>query len=192
MFWPLERRPKENGEMEDYYIDNLKHYPLTKATAWELDNYTQLYGRQGAGVYIDSVRNTHEHIHQYYSRQKIENDDVMYRRYCLGAKANWGRLWNKSLAFLYGVPYMKGQGVAQDNYCPLCGHTDSSGHILGGCGHQAMKALYIDRHNKAVERICKAIRAGELGGDFMIANISDDRVQNLGWLKNTKMAASRG
>ena len=43
-----------------------------------------------------------------------------------------------------------------------------------------MKALYIDRHNRAVERICKAMRAGELGGDFMIADISDDGVQALG------------
>ena len=130
MYWPIEKRPKENGEKEEYYIENLKHYPLTRATAWELEHYIQLYGKQGAGIYIDSVRKTHKHIHQYYTRQKIESDDLMYRRYCQGAKANWGRLWNKSLAFMYGMPYMKGQAIAKDNYCPLCGLTDSSGHIL--------------------------------------------------------------
>ena len=43
-----------------------------------------------------------------------------------------------------------------------------------------MKALYIERHNRAVERICKAMRASELGGDFMIADISDEGVKALG------------
>ncbi|PNW87574.1 hypothetical protein CHLRE_02g141046v5 [Chlamydomonas reinhardtii] len=40
--------------------------------------------------------------------------------------------------------------------CPLCRCDDGGTHTLGGCTHRRMKAAYIARHNRAVQRIAKA------------------------------------
>jgi hypothetical protein len=45
---------------------------------------------------------------------------------------------------------------------------DGVGHIMGGCDHGDMKALYIARHNKAVHTIAENIAKGEKGGCYMV------------------------
>jgi ribonuclease HI len=79
----------------------------------------------------------------------------------LSFRAKWGLIWNNKLAFRIG----RSNTMA----CPLCNHpTDSTGHILAGCQHHDMHALYIKRHNIAVRIIAKAILRGENGGGIMI------------------------
>ena len=74
----------------------------------------------------------------------------------------WGHLHNMKLAARYRKlpPEMAA--------CPLCGHEDSGPHILGGCQHTDMTALYISRHNEAVRAIAKALSRGSLSGHYMI------------------------
>ena len=52
-----------------------------------------------------------------------------------------------------------------DDRCPICHkEQDGSSHILAGCSHPVFKGMYINRHNKAVQLIQKAIAKGTLGG----------------------------
>ena len=74
----------------------------------------------------------------------------------------WGGLYNRKLAARYGhvPPGMTG--------CPLCNTEDGGTHILAGCGHRDMKALYISRHNAAVRRIAKTIMRGRHADGYMV------------------------
>jgi ribonuclease HI len=83
-------------------------------------------------------------------------------RSCLTAfKARWGQLYNQRLAFRYRF--------ANNIACPLCGLDDGAGHILSGCSNKDMKAMYISRHNKAVQMIRKAImKHSDMGGYYTV------------------------
>ncbi len=92
-------------------------------------------------------------------------------------KANWGILWNAKLAHRYGMPYKTGTGTHTGPSCPHCGGLDGGGHITGGCLHSNMKAVYIHRHNKAVQLINKYISKSEIGNyaRYVDAYAQEDR-----------------
>ena len=96
-------------------------------------------------------------------------------------KARYGQLWNRSMAFNRKMAYLKDEGIARDNLCPLCHRPDSIGHFLGGCRHPDMTKSYIARHNEAGRKILKELKRGPLGNQFMIADVgSEDYMKDLG------------
>ena len=54
-----------------------------------------------------------------------------------------------------------------------CNLEDGAGHILGGCAHRDMKALYIECHNAAGRRIAQEIRNGAHGNHVMIGDVGN-------------------
>ena len=50
----------------------------------------------------------------------------------------------------------------------LCGAADSGGHILGGCYNPQLSAMYIKRHNIAVQTIARTLSRGKHGGGYMV------------------------
>jgi ribonuclease HI len=80
-----------------------------------------------------------------------------------------GTLYNAKLAKRIGRTYGRKQhakpkpGVKAP--CPLCGHEDSCGHIMGACEHEQVKGFYILRHNDAVCIVEKAIKRSTTMGD---------------------------
>jgi hypothetical protein len=89
----------------------------------------------------------------------------------------YGQLWNAKLAQRFGRTIdgkrttghatSTGQPTAKAP-CPICRGDDSGGHILGGCQHPHMHAMYIKRHNHAVCTIARYLSKGRNGGCFMI------------------------
>jgi hypothetical protein len=85
----------------------------------------------------------------------------------------FGSFYNAKLARRYGQPYMRlqkgvpGRGVSDGN-CPLCGNPDSNGHILGGCRHSQMQAMYVARHDKAVRSIHKTLLRNAGGAAYTV------------------------
>lgn len=97
----------------------------------------------------------------------------------------WGQLWHAGLARLYQVPLVgKRSWDSRDRVqprptptdtttlpeapCPLCGLRDSGGHILGGCKERSLHAMYIKRHNVAVQIVADAIHKGTRGGCYTV------------------------
>ena len=85
----------------------------------------------------------------------------------------YGQLWNNKLATRYKRPLMgrRAQHAPSSGApapCPLCGGPDSGGHILGGCRHAQLRAMYIKRHNIAVQLLARAISRGTRGGGYMV------------------------
>ena len=98
-------------------------------------------------------------------------------------KAQWGQLWNKSIACNRRMAYMSGQARATNPSCPLCGEKDGISHMLGGCTHPLMTALQIERHNLASRKILRLLLEGALGNCYMVADVgSHARLGNLGAL----------
>ena len=92
-------------------------------------------------------------------------------------KARYGLLWNAKLARRYRMQYgvqrwgrpgsaarQGRQGPISDGMCPHCGRPDSTGHILGGCRHARMQAMYIKRHNVAVQLVTRWLRKRSTAG----------------------------
>jgi hypothetical protein len=78
-------------------------------------------------------------------------------------KAKTGQLWHKGKAYLWKMPYMRGDPVTTDNLCPMCSQPDSGSHILGGFAHPEMKKMVIYRHHEAHRIIVNAINKSRKG-----------------------------
>ena len=62
-----------------------------------------------------------------------------------------------------------GQPNSDQQQLPLCGQKDGATHILLGCEHKEVKALYIKRHNVAVQLVWKCLMmGGTLGGSYCV------------------------
>ena len=79
--------------------------------------------------------------------------------------ARFGGLYSQRMARRYGH--------AQNIDCPLCKLDDGAGHILGGCAHRDMKAMYIERHNAAGRFIAQEVRNGKHGNHVMIGDVGN-------------------
>ena len=129
-------------------------------------------GSSAVGVYAAAWRATYDHpegalpkeSNVKWKRGKVSEAAL---RSCF--KFAWGQFFNKKLAKRYAIRYRKGEPVATDDCCPLCGLPDSCGHIQGGCRHRQMQAMYIARHNKAVRKIARTLqRRSAQGGCYMV------------------------
>jgi ribonuclease HI len=90
-----------------------------------------------------------------------------HKMLCNMMKARWGGLWSMKLAHRFKRPYIKGsKTIPKHSRCPMCKEQDGAGHILGGCKHAGFQGLYVNRHNKAVVKLWKAIMKGQWANCF--------------------------
>ena len=81
----------------------------------------------------------------------------------------FSQLWTSARAASRGLPYAHISPCRPPGSCPICPHTsDTTGHILGGCSHPHLKALYISRHNSALRLLHRAVLAGSLANSVII------------------------
>ena len=58
-----------------------------------------------------------------------------------------------------------------NKYCRLCwGGFDTGAHALGPCRDVIIHGMITMRHNEVVRRITRAVKAGDLGGCFMLVH----------------------
>ena len=115
-------------------------------------------GRLQLGVYATAWRDTYDHPDGALTAEsnafwnKVPEAAVRSR-----FRFAWGQFYNAKLATRYGRPLRTGGREPSDGNCPLCGLPDSCGHILGGCKHRQLRAMYIARHNHAVRKVAAAL-----------------------------------
>ena len=81
----------------------------------------------------------------------------------------YSQLWTSARAAARGLLYASLPPSRPPGSCPLCPClSDTTGHLLGGCTHPTMHALYIHRHNSALRLICNAILQGALANSLII------------------------
>ena len=96
-------------------------------------------------------------------------------------RARYGILHHMGQAYKMRRPYLPGLPVARNKKCPLCGEEDSTTHILNGCAHPEMKALYIERHNAAGRMMLKERQQGAKGNIKVMADLgSEEKMRGLG------------
>ncbi|KAL3155506.1 hypothetical protein ABBQ38_15503 [Trebouxia sp. C0009 RCD-2024] len=96
-------------------------------------------------------------------------------------KTRQGNTWTMKLAMQRNMAYRRGQPKAIHDRCPLCNKSDSAGHMLGGCSHKEMKALYIARHDKAMRKLLKQVLSGKHGAHYTIDDVGTlEGLQQLG------------
>lgn len=119
-------------------------------------------------------------------------------------KYRWGKLFTTKQAKLMNITYFgmtitsnaKGEAL-----CPLCKQPDSGTHVLGGCtATPEMHALYVKRHDEAVQRIRQAISSGTCGRGTILmdagkrselpADVSGKATDLKEWLKVAPRAAN--
>ena len=65
--------------------------------------------------------------------------------------------------------YARDPNPAHDANCPIYNKgIDGASHILAGCHDKQMKAFYINRHNRAVCLIQRAVSKEAKGNNYMI------------------------
>ncbi len=142
------------GPPQLYYLDNLTS-ALNKAV---LDGNE--LGGSNQGVYAQLWHTTTGRMDGPISNHMWQSTRVSHAARRMTLQARFGTLYNARIAMRMNRPYMLCNTAA--GKCPLCGGDDSIGHMLGGCSHPTMHALYIARHDEAVRIIAKAMRKGNM------------------------------
>jgi ribonuclease HI len=138
---------------------------LTKGIKDNLPRCTHLGQANTGGIYSQLWEKTNPHLLSHASNHFWKSSNLKWWQKMQIHKARWGRLWNKKLAYRYKRPYGKNPRPPSDDRCPICHKAqDGASHILAGCSNPVFKGMYINRHNKAVQLIQKAIAKGTLGG----------------------------
>lgn len=89
-------------------------------------------------------------------------------------KLRYGTIWTAARAKTINRPYSTAAGNNRTDRCHLChklGHSerDTQGHLLCACKHPALAALYIKRHNVALQKIQRTVSIhSHLGSYFTI------------------------
>ena len=93
------------------------------------------------------------------------------------------QVWTASQALAFKRPYRTVLGPITSGRCPICPPSDAPsalpldtvGHILGGCTHSRLKALYIARHNKALLLVHATFLAGDLSRSYVVLDATSNR-----------------
>ena len=93
-----------------------------------------------------------------------------------------GLTWSAKLAKRYRTP-----GHAHDGACPLCGMLDGGTHIALEC--PAHKGHIMNRHDRAVAIIAKAIRKGKKGNNLLVADLGGKVAASLPFAACRRMPA---
>lgn len=78
---------------------------------------------------------------------------------------------SKKLTMQRNMAYRRRQPKATHDRRLLCSQSDSEGHLLGGCLHKEMTALYIARHIKATMRFVKPVLNKKHVVHYVVADV---------------------
>ena len=132
-------------------------------------------------TYVKAWEDIQHHIVPDFSSHFWNNSCITMPAITQVLRYRFGQLWNMKLAYRQRRPYLPGMRPPRNACCPHCGREDSGGHILGGCQHAGLKAMYISRHDAAMRKVLKAITRGPHGSFLKIADIGrDELVKDLG------------
>lgn len=129
-------------------------------------------GHSNMGTYASACRNMYSHPE---GAMEAESNAMWHAEkestVRMVFKARTGLVHNAKLAMRYRTAYKVGgrrqgakRGNISDGRCRLCGLPDGVGHMLGACSHRKMKAMYIERHNRAVRKVNRKLRRHAKGG----------------------------
>ncbi len=113
-----------------------------------------------SGVYASAWHTAVPMLNRAMTASMWTDKQVTWRQVKLAMKARWGHLWNRKLAFRYGM--------APSPNCPLCGHRDGCGHLLGSCAHPEAVAMRIARHDEAVRTIQRTFANSSMKGFYTL------------------------
>ena len=161
MHWPSVQPPKSiNGDQPPRHPAN----NLTKGIKANLPTPLHTGHANTTGIYSSMWEQANPFLLPQASNRFWQSTDMKWWQKIQIHKARWGRLWTRKLAYRYKRPYGTSTSPPSDDNCPLCRKAqDGAGHILAGCSHPVFKGMYINRHNKAVQLIQKAVAKGALG-----------------------------
>eukprot|EP00798_Chlamydomonas_sp_ICE-L_P014832 gene14832-biopygen23857 len=161
MHWPSVQPPKSiNGDQPPRHPAN----NLTKGIKANLPTPLHTGHANTTGIYASMWEQANPFLLPQASNRFWQSTDMKWWQKVQIHKARWGRLWTRKLAYRYKRPYGTSTSPPSDDNCPLCRKAqDGAGHILAGCSHPVFKGMYINRHNKAVQIIQKAVAKGALG-----------------------------
>ena len=120
-----------------------------------------------AGSYASFWATALPDLHKKYSFHMWADTALTWTQQKNAFKAWWGHLPNNKLEHRYGR--------SPHPFCPHgCRHAgapvvDGATHILGGCQHTVMKAMYIERHNEATRLLANLILLGR-AGSYVVAD----------------------
>jgi ribonuclease HI len=159
-----------DGEDSGYYANDLNR-GLHKLASPEVhlgySNETQYTGYMAATLPLLDIK---------VSARTLQRRTGRHKRLKRCFDYLYGQLWNAKLAQRFGrtINGRRTTGHADGGQdpgsapCPICPRADSGNHILGGCQHPHMHAMYIKRHNTAVCHIARHLSKGRHGGCYMI------------------------
>jgi ribonuclease HI len=163
LIWPA--FPADAANPDPYHLSNLG----TDLHKVALAHYET--GGTKQGIYAQLWATTATRIDQQASNHMWTATAVTHAMRRTTLQARYGVLYNAKIALRMNQPYILCPTPStRQGHCPLCNQPDSIGHILGGCLHPNMKALYIQRHDTACRLIIKAIRKGKQGGHYILAD----------------------
>ena len=169
-------KDREGNDCEGQFLRN-----LTDSLQEALHHKHKLGQSNQDAKYVQYWRNVQEHVLADISNGYWDETTITDPAKRNTNKYKWGQLWHMGKAWLYKAPYMKGQAIASNCKCPLCGLQDSGGHILGGCTHPGNKKLIIYRHDEAHRVIINAFNKGNQGSHLLIADVGTrDLLKELG------------
>jgi ribonuclease HI len=164
--WPGTPAPVTDGDSADkdpYYLGNLSS-AVKKAVHHQCHQ-----GFANETQYIKLWQEVQKKWVPEASNGMWTNPKITFKEIVTVFKYRYGQIWNMKTAMRCKMPYNRHHDKAAcTDACPLCGLPDSGGHILGSCEHKICKAMYIDRHNKAVRMIQAGVQKGGLGGFYTI------------------------
>ena len=121
------------------------------------------------GTYATMWNKALPHLHKPTSSRYWNNPNITWPQRTNILRMRWGNFWNRKLAHRYNLKYANNPHPTHDANCPICHcNIDGASHILAGCPDPQMKGFYINRHNRAVQTIQKAISKASLGNTYTI------------------------
>ena len=168
-FWPQKEVSSAANDVGEANMQNVRD--LGDSLADAVHNKLKLGQSNQESVYFNCWKRLQPFTSAKFSNQFWNMSAITKPMLVNTLKYRFGRLWNKKLAYMMKAPYLPGDAPARDMECPLCGLDDAAGHILGGCRHKEMSAMYIARHDKAMRKVIQEAVKGEHGNFYIIADV---------------------
>ena len=166
MIWPsYEKDEGPDRPLKTWYCDNLNKDLKKVASLQHQCGYTN------KTIYTKAWDDTQKVALGNLSNGMWNDPDISTKALINTLKYRYGQLWNKKKAFQQRTSYLPGEPIARNTRCPICREPDSGGHILGGCLHKEMKAMYIKRHDTASRVVLNACSKGAQGSCYVVADV---------------------
>ena len=169
-YWPKHKVTQQNGRGEE--VTHWQNVRDLKTSLKDVIHDKLKLGQSNQdSVYFKAWQDVYEHMAPEYTNAFWNMPRVSSKTITNLLKTRQGNTWTMKLAMQRNMAYRKGQPKATHDRCPLCNKPDSAGHLLGGCSHKEMKALYIARHDKAMRKLLKQVLSGKHGAHYVIADV---------------------